>query len=327
MATPEELLSQSLAKLRSAKRVSGTSASYKKDNPGEYTKVIGYLDGGPRPSGVTTDMGMGLLLEEDARRAIDVVAPPPPPPGEPDPVGVAGNWNLVFRDEFDSLDLNVWTKCHFWSDELDCQNVSTGELMCYQAGNVYVSDGKLVMKAEKRTVVCDGNTLNYVSGMAQSGGNASGKAPGFNFQYGYAEARMQMPAGRGYWPGFWTAPQDYQWPPEIDIVEFNGATANSSYHTYHWADAAGVHQQRGFTYTGPNFTSGYHVFGIDWSPGLLVWHVDGVEVTRFASPFVASELMYLYLNLAVGGAVGSPDAATVFPSYCLVDYVRVWKRV
>lgn len=77
MATPGELLAQSLAKFRSAKRVSGASASYKKDNPNEYVKVIAYLDGGARPSGVTTDMGMGLLLEEDARRALVVPSPSP----------------------------------------------------------------------------------------------------------------------------------------------------------------------------------------------------------------------------------------------------------
>lgn len=77
MPTPAELLAQSLAKLRTANRIDGTRASYRKDNPGEYVSVMVYLDGGPRPGNVTSDMGMGLLLEEDARRAL---APPPPPP-------------------------------------------------------------------------------------------------------------------------------------------------------------------------------------------------------------------------------------------------------
>jgi len=72
-------ITASLAKFRTAKRVSGANASYKKDNPAEYGKVIVYLDGGARPSGVTTDMGMALLLEEDARRALG--ASPPPPTG------------------------------------------------------------------------------------------------------------------------------------------------------------------------------------------------------------------------------------------------------
>ncbi len=70
-------ITASLAKFRTAKRVSGANASYKKDNPTEYSKVIAYLDGGVRPSGVTTDMGMALLHEEDARRKLLAPAPPP----------------------------------------------------------------------------------------------------------------------------------------------------------------------------------------------------------------------------------------------------------
>lgn len=76
MATPEENLAQSLAKLQAANRIDGTRASYRKDNPTEYTKVIAYLQGGSRPSGVTSDMGMGLMLAEDARRGLIAPAPP-----------------------------------------------------------------------------------------------------------------------------------------------------------------------------------------------------------------------------------------------------------
>jgi hypothetical protein len=78
MTTPAELLGQSLAKFRTAKRISGNNNSYRKDNPGEYAKVIAYLDGGARPTGVVTDMGLGLLLAEDARRAL-LVDPEPEP--------------------------------------------------------------------------------------------------------------------------------------------------------------------------------------------------------------------------------------------------------
>lgn len=80
MATPAELLEQSLAKFRTANRIDGTRASYRRDNPDEYVSVMAYLDGGPRPGNVTSDMGLGLVLEEDARRALGVVEPPPPPP-------------------------------------------------------------------------------------------------------------------------------------------------------------------------------------------------------------------------------------------------------
>lgn len=73
-----ELIAESLARLRSANRIDGTKASYRKDNPIEYEKVIAYLDGGARPSDVVTDMGVGLVLAEDARRSLTEPEPPPP---------------------------------------------------------------------------------------------------------------------------------------------------------------------------------------------------------------------------------------------------------
>lgn len=89
MPTPAELLSQSLAALRDANRVDGTRASYRKDNPGEFVSVMAYLDGGPRPNLQLSLMGQGLVLEEDARRAL---APAPPPPPPPPPTGSKLSW-------------------------------------------------------------------------------------------------------------------------------------------------------------------------------------------------------------------------------------------
>lgn len=101
MSTPAELLAQSLAKFQTANRIDGSRASYRKDSPTEYAKVMGYLAGGARPSGVVSDIGMGLMLEEDARRALVPAPPPPPPPPTP-----TSNWNPPYDsawkwDDFD----------------------------------------------------------------------------------------------------------------------------------------------------------------------------------------------------------------------------------
>lgn len=80
MSTPAETLAQSLSALRNASRFSGNKNSYRKDNPNEYAKVIAYLDGGARPTGVMqfSLMGQHAVLDEDARRALV-----PPDPGLP----------------------------------------------------------------------------------------------------------------------------------------------------------------------------------------------------------------------------------------------------
>ena len=69
-------LSSALSHLLKASRISGKRQSYKTDNPVEYAKVQAYLTGGSRPTGVTTEMGLGLIEVEDVRRN---VTPPDPP--------------------------------------------------------------------------------------------------------------------------------------------------------------------------------------------------------------------------------------------------------
>ena len=61
-------LDSALDHLLKAKRISALSQSYRKDNPAEYAKVEAYLNGGTRPTGVKTEMGLGLIEVEDVRR-------------------------------------------------------------------------------------------------------------------------------------------------------------------------------------------------------------------------------------------------------------------
>lgn len=61
-------LASALQHLLKAKRISAASQSYAKDNPAESQKVFAYLNGGARPSGVSSEMGLGLVEVEDVRR-------------------------------------------------------------------------------------------------------------------------------------------------------------------------------------------------------------------------------------------------------------------
>ena len=43
-----------------------------------------------------------------------------------------------------------------------------------------------------------------------------------SWKYGYFEARLKLPTGKGTWPAFWMMPKNYTaWPDdgEIDIME------------------------------------------------------------------------------------------------------------
>lgn len=244
------------------------------------------------------------------------------------PLGVGGSWRLVFHDEFARrLSTSTWDKCYWWA-ESTCTNDGNSELELYDSPDVYTENGMLIMRARKRTMVgWDGRRWAYTSGMVSSGGKAETKAPGFNLTYGYLEARVKLPSGQGLWPGFWLLPQAYTFPPEIDVFEVLGHTPSTAHFHLHWAGPEGDDKEAGGTWTGPDFSAGFHVFGVDWEPNSLVWYVDGVERFRLSSTNVPRQRMYVLLNLAVGGTwPGAPDETTVFPAYFAVDYVRVWKR-
>jgi beta-glucanase (GH16 family) len=66
-------------------------------------------------------------------------------------------------------------------------------------------------------------------------------------------------------------------------------------------------------------TGGWHTFGVDWSPGRLVFYYDGVPV-GVQSQGVTGPPHYVVAGLAVSGAV------VAAPQTMQVDYVRVWKR-
>lgn len=240
-------------------------------------------------------------------------------------------WNLVFADEFSDTSLNAskWHTCYYWAPTT-CQIESNNELELYTANNVSVANGSLKLQGRKQSAVgWNGKTYNYTSGMVSTGGSpwsSPAKAPGFTFTYGYVESRVKVPAGKGLWPAVWLLPVDRSWPPEIDIMEILGNEPTKTHMHYHYLKSDGSHGDIGNAWIGPNFSAGWHTFGVDWQPGSLVWYVDGVERARYTGSAVTSKASYLLLNLAIGGNwPGAPDASTVFPADYLVDYVRVYQ--
>jgi len=80
------------------------------------------------------------------------------------------------------------------------------------------------------------------------------------------------------------------------------------------------------------FDTGFHVFGIEWTPEYINYYVDDTLYNQIKREDVPGEWVfdrpfYIIINLAVGGSfVGSPNSETVFPQTMLIDYVRVYKQ-
>lgn len=222
----------------------------------------------------------------------------------------AGVGHLTFQDEFDSgLPDNA-----FWNRSYVQMGVINDELEYYAPDAFEAGDGVVRLKAERRSM----NGFNYTSGAMTTFGK-------FAQTYGYFEMRAKLPKGNGFWPAFWLLPINLEWPPEIDILEQLGQDPKTAYLTYHWKDANGNHQKDSSTSEGENYTADFHIYALEWRPGLLVWYVDGIERKRLTK-HVPNVPMYILANLAVGGSWPKPpDATTPFPSYMDIDYIRAYQ--
>jgi len=159
------------------------------------------------------------------------------------------------------------------------------------------------------------------------------------FKYGYIEARIKLPKGKGTWPAWWMFPVDSSnWPGcgEIDIMEEVGVDANIVSSSIHCT-----------AYNHPNHTQkthemycvgaedGFHVYAIDWTEDYIRTYVDGKEQLYFENdrqdnndtwPFYKP--FFLILNVAWGGDWGGYAGVdeTALPLTMEVDYVRVWQK-
>ncbi len=183
----------------------------------------------------------------------------------------------------------------------------------------------------------------------------------FSRKYGYFEARIKIPSHAGTFPAFWLFHQRERWQDtrrsEIDIMENLGHATQYVYNSFHYFDNVSISYPGDANFlrpepngqiTGGDFSDDYRVYAVDWSPGSVIWYIDGEEVSRLENSNVDHEEMYIILNLAIGGnwvnfpvsagGLGRPDdqryptveeqAASAFGNPQLeIDYVRVYRHV
>jgi beta-glucanase (GH16 family) len=227
-------------------------------------------------------------------------------------------YTLTWHDDFDgpNVDTNKWNISVGYTDN------GNGELEYYSTGNVYITNGLLVLESDE--TLNNGQT-GYTSGKVTSAGK-------FDQLYGWFEWSGQIPAGQGFWPAYWML-NYVAWPPEMDVMETIGTSVECNTMSLHWGPLpAGCiypwdcgHTENA-TYCGPDFSAGFHTFAVDWEPSGSVFYVDGVPRETAGYLGNCTNTMYLIMNTAVGGDwPGSPDSSTPFPAYNLIDYVHVFK--
>ena len=155
------------------------------------------------------------------------------------------------------------------------------------------------------------------------------------FKYGRIASSIQVPEGDGLWPAFWalgTNIPEVGWPQtgEIDIMEVVGRLPTTVFGTVHGPGYAGGQSIGRSIDIGEPVADRSREFAVEWTPGEIVWELDGEEFLTLAPDDVPGEWVFdnpffLLLNVAVGGNFGGavgPD--TTFPQRMTVEYVRVY---
>ena len=245
--------------------------------------------------------------------------------------GHAG-WNPTWSDEFDA-GANTPVDGNKWGYDTGGGGWGNNELENYTSRTDNVRhDGAGHLEIVARRENFGGNA--YTSGRINTGGR-------FTQAYGRFEARVKMPQGSGIWPAFWTlgdnigAP-NVGWPQcgELDIMEA-AIDFRVNHGSAHGPGYSGGSPLTG-TWTIPSGRLGddYHVYAMEWEPGVVRWYVDdNLYETRTPADvppgktWVYDHPFFIIMNVAVGGNwPGTPDASATFPQTMSVDYVRVYSR-
>ena len=260
-------------------------------------------------------------------------------PGETQYTCPLEGYSLVWHDEFDGGEVNTRN----WRFENWNKGWVNNELQYYVAGGEF--DGN-------KTALIDNGVLKIVA-MKYSGSAKFNNSTSINgevisarmntresWTYGYFEASIQLPKGKGTWPAFWMMPNDQSlgWPAcgEIDIMEEVGVNpdkTSSSVHTKAYNHVQNTQKTAERLTSGAE--SGFHTYALEWTADYIQTYVDGKKLLRFNNdgkknndtwPF--NKMFYLTLNLAWGGDWGGMNGvdASALPCTMMVDYVRVYQK-
>ena len=137
----------------------------------------------------------------------------------------------------------------------------------------------------------------------------------FSQKFGYFEARIKIPSATGTFPAFWLLHEnqvaDGTQRTEIDIMENLGHAPWYIYNSFHYfknvtesnfGDANFIKPEpSGQVYTGTDYSEEFHTYAVEWTPGSVVWYIDGVQMSEMQNDEADFEELYVILNLAMGG--------------------------
>ena len=296
------------------------------------------------PANPTTSARTGTVtvMSGVARQTISVTQSAAEKPAYNAPDG----YTLVWNDEFDGnygyapnengvprTELNP----NDWTHEVQKKGWVNNELQNYV--NHKSPGGDLVTEIKNGTlrIHCFKENGNIYSGRVYAHVNQG-------WQYGYFEASIKLPKGKGTWPAFWMMPvgNDWntnRWPMcgEIDIMEEVGVVPNevsSSIHTQDYNHTKNTQKTHAMKIA--DAEGAFHTYALLWTADEIITYVDGKEQLHVTKAALGSGhnqwpfhyAFYPIFNLAWGGDWGGMQGVdeSALPITMEVDYIRVFQK-
>jgi beta-glucanase (GH16 family) len=268
--------------------------------------------------------GAVTIMSGSARKTVTVTQSAAEKPAYYAPEG----YQLVWHDEFnEGTELNKVD----WTHEVQNSGWVNHELQNYvnhttpKGHNVTeIMDGKLQIHCFKEDgKVYSGRVYAHVKE---------------GWKYGYIEASIKLPKGKGTWPAFWMMPVNFRsWPAdgEIDIMEevgYHPDFVSSSLHAN-----AHVHSNN-TQVTHEMYCKGaegeFHTYAIEWTAQNITTYVDGKVQLSYDNRGLGrddwpyNDPFYVIFNLAWGGDWGGSQGVdeSALPVTMEVDYIRVFQK-
>ena len=249
-------------------------------------------------------------------------------------------YTLVWQDEFTgptdplanyvaggSYELNQ----NDWTHEVKNAGWVNHELQNYV--NHKTPEGALVTEVKNGTL--------RITALKENGKIYSGRVYAkvkSGWTYGYIEASIKLPKGKGTWPAFWMMPVNVRsWPAdgEIDIMEevgYHPDYVSSSLHANAHVHSNGTqitHEMKC-----PGAEGEFHTYAILWTSKNITTYVDGQVQLSYDNRGLGrddwpyDDPFYVIFNLAWGGDWGGAQGVdeSALPATMEVDYVRVFQK-
>ena len=237
-------------------------------------------------------------------------------------------YNLVWHDEFDSgTELNP----NDWTHEVKNSGWVNHELQNYV--NHLTPGGSTVteVKNGKLRITCLKENGKIYSGRVYAKVKQG-------WTYGYIEASIKLPKGKGTWPAFWMMPVNFRsWPAdgEIDIMEevgYHPDYVSSSLHAnahVHSNNTQITHEMKCEGAEGE-----FHTYAMLWTGKNITTYVDGKVQLSYDNRGLGrddwpyDDPFYVIFNLAWGGDWGGSQGVdeSALPAVMEVDYIRVFQK-